>query len=129
MTPQEASRIIAPIRIAFLAARIRLQEQREEARTLHGIAAYRALADLDAAEEFLIAREEQWDFAGMLSAVMHGERACVWPNVVPDPEVMAACLEAWMAGKPGLRAKVELLMRPPSLPLYQCLALRRASGE
>lgn len=129
MTPQDAARILAPIRNAFLAARIRVREQREEAQKQFGSAAYRALADLDAAEEFLMAREAQWDFAGLLSVAMHGDRPCTWPNVIPDPEVMAASLDAWTSSKPELRAKVEALQAPPALVIVRNLSIRRASGE
>lgn len=129
MTPQDAARILAPIRIGFLAARLRLQEQKAEAEQKTGITAWRALSDLQEAEEFLIAREAQWDFAGMLSAVYQGDRACMWPNVIPDPEAMAAALDAWTEGKPDMRAKVEALQAPPALVVIRRLTVRHAVGE
>lgn len=128
MTPQDAARILAPIRIAFLAARIRVREQREDAQKLFGSAAYRALADLDAAEEYLMAREVQWDFAGLLSVAMRGDRPCTWPNVIPDPEAMAASLDAWTSSKPELREKVEALLEPQALPIVRRLSVGKAVG-
>jgi|GEM_PF-5441320 len=130
MTPQDAARILSPIQLGFLSARLRLRELREEAETQTGSTAYRAVADLAEAEEFLIARERQWDFAGLLSSIDAGYRVCTWPNVIPDAEAMAATVDAWTEGKPELRARVAELQAPPAVQLFRRLAspMRKAAG-
>lgn len=121
MTPKEAARILSPIQIGFTAARLRLRELREEAESKTGAVAFRTVADLDAAEDYLKAREAQWNWEGLLSAVLDGNRPCCWPNVLPDEEAMQAMFNAWMEGKPEMRAKVEDLKTSPQIQRFRRL--------